>query len=70
MYYRTTEQYENSCVNHGPFYSWVEQFKNGKTVMTDEDRSGRLVEILTPDPVSRDFLSNNKQYMLLSHAQQ
>lgn len=46
---RMTKQYES--MNHGRFYKWVEQFKNGRTLVTDESLSGRAIVVSTPERV-------------------
>lgn len=47
IFSRMTLQYGESCMNRGNFYKWVEQFKNGRTSLTDEQRPGRPVEVST-----------------------
>lgn len=53
IYSRMTKQYGESCMNRGNFYKWVDQFKNGRTSVTDEQRSGRPKEVSTPALESR-----------------
>lgn len=53
IYSRMTKVYGESCMNRGNFYKWIEQFKNGRTSVTDEHRSGRPVEVSTPSLVTR-----------------
>ncbi|XP_075232297.1 protein GVQW3-like [Lycorma delicatula] len=40
-------QYGESCMNRGNLYKWVEQFKNGRISVTDEQRPGQPVEVST-----------------------
>jgi len=34
-------QYGQSTMSQRKVYEWVERFKTGRTIVTDEDRSGR-----------------------------
>ncbi len=49
IYRRMQSQYGSSCMNSSSFYSWVEKFKNGRTSIETEQRSGRPIEISTSE---------------------
>jgi uncharacterized protein YerC len=38
-------QYGDTCTGQRKVYEWVERFKNGRTYVTVEDRSGRPVTL-------------------------
>lgn len=39
--------YGKSCINRGHYYKRIEQFKNGRTSVSGENRSGRRVAVAT-----------------------
>jgi hypothetical protein len=40
---RKSVQYGDKCIGQRKVYEWVERFKNGRTNVTGEDRSGRPI---------------------------
>ena len=49
---RRREQYVEICMSQTSYYRWVDKFKNGQEDITDEPRSGRPVDVSTPDTVA------------------
>jgi len=47
IYRRMKVQYGDSCLSQGRVYEWVERFQNGRQNVTDENRSGRPVDVAT-----------------------
>ena len=41
------------CLSQTSCYRWVDEFKNGREDITDEPRSGRPVDVSTPDTVAK-----------------
>jgi IS30 family transposase len=38
---RMQAQYSDNCLSHSKIYEWIDHFKNGRTSVCDEERSGR-----------------------------
>lgn len=49
---RMKQQYGESCMSQTSCYRWVNEFKNGREDITDEPRSGRLLDVSSPDTVA------------------
>jgi len=50
---RMLKVYGENCLNRSNVYKWVEQFQSGRTKISDEQRSGRPVEVWTSSLESR-----------------
>ena len=48
---RMQRQYGPSCMSRANFYKWVQAFKDGRESITDDLRSGRPVDVSTPEAV-------------------
>ena len=40
--------FSKACISHSTFYSWVSQFREGRTSTRDKPRSERPAETVTP----------------------
>jgi hypothetical protein len=38
---RMQAQHGDNCLSHSKIYEWIDHFKNGRTFVCDEERSGR-----------------------------
>ena len=51
---RMQRQYGPSCMSRANFYKWVQAFKDGRESITDDLKSGRPVDVSTPEAVQAD----------------
>ena len=41
------KSFSKACISHSTFYSWVSQFREGRTSLRDKPRPGRQAEAVT-----------------------
>ena len=63
---RMQRQYGPSCMSRANFYKWVQAFKDGRESITDDLRSGRPVDISTPEAVQavEDLIKSDRRVTL------
>ena len=63
---RMQRQYGPSCMSRANFYKWVQAFKDGRESITDDLRSGRPVDVSTPEAVQavEDQIKSNRRVTL------
>ena len=45
--------YGEHCLSRQAIHNWVQKFSEGRTIIEDEHRAGRPVEIATPETLQR-----------------
>ena len=63
---RMQRQYGPSCMSRANFYKWVQAFKDGRESITDDLRSGRPVDVSTPEAVQavEDLIKSDRRVTL------
>jgi len=63
---RMQRQYGPSCMSRANFYKWVQAFKDGRESITDDLRSGRPVDVSTPETVQavEDLIRSDRRVTL------
>ena len=63
---RMQRQYGPSCMSRANFYKWVPAFKDGRESITDDLRSGRPVDVSTPEAVQavEDLIKSDRRVTL------
>ena len=63
---RMQRQYGPSCMSRANFYKWVQAFKDGRESITDDLRSGRPVNVSTPEAVQavEDLIKSDRRVTL------
>ena len=63
---RMQRQYGRSCMSRANFYKWVQAFKDGRESITDDLRSGRSVDVSTPEAVQavEDLIKSDRRVTL------
>ena len=63
---RMQRQYGPSCMSRANFYKWVQAFKDGRKSITDDLRSGRPVDVYTPEAVQavEDLIKSDRRVTL------
>ena len=63
---RIQRQYGPSCMSRANFYKWVQAFKDGRESITDDLRSGRPVDVSTPEAVQavEDLIKSDRRVTL------
>ena len=63
---RMLRQYGPSCMSRANFYKWVQAFKDGRESITDDLRSGRPVDVSTPEAVQavEDLIRSDRRVTL------
>ena len=54
------KSFSKACISSSTFYSWVSQFREGRTSMRDKPRPGRPAETVTPSVVANVEVFVNK----------
>ena len=60
------DKYGPSCMSRANFYKWVQAFKDGRESITDDLRSGRPVDVSTPEAVQavEDLIKSDRRVTL------
>ena len=63
---RMQRQYGPSCMSRANFYKWVQAFKDGRESIIDDLRSGRPVDVSTPEAVQavEDLIKSDRRVTL------
>ena len=63
---RMQRQYVPSCMSRANFYKWVQAFKDGRESITNDLRSGRPVDVSTPEAVQavEDLIKSDRRITL------
>ena len=63
---RMQRQYGPCCMSRANFYKWVQAFKDGRESITDDLRSGRPVDVSTPEAVQavEDLIKSDRRVTL------
>ena len=51
FYLECKDSFGYSCMFSANFHKWVQAFKDGRESITDDPRSGRLVDVSTPEAI-------------------